>query len=220
MCQVFILSGDSPVWPNELTAGGGWLQTIQVPMWATEMRALLPSFLRPFEAGPHPKLTVGAAQVLRLGASTAGLPGNASMPLRARALQDDCPAASANEAPCLHVLVVNVLADTPVAFTVEVESPATVASVTGQHMSAGGPGINATRLFDDGYNVSLGFKGNTIILSDFIGPGDTNIYEIGCTGPKPRPTAGPGGRTISPPWLPCANRRVSCWDHTSQCSGV
>ena len=29
---------------------GGWVQTVQVPLWAAEMRAMLPSFLRPFEA--------------------------------------------------------------------------------------------------------------------------------------------------------------------------
>ena len=41
--------------------------------------------------------------------------------------------------------------------------------------------VNATRLFDDGYNVSLGVRGEgTVVLDDFIGPGDTNIYEVGC----------------------------------------
>ena len=119
-------------------------------------------------------------------------------------------------------ILFNVLADTPVAFTVDVESPETVAvaSATNQDTNSGAAVINATRLFDDGYNVTLGFNGTKIILSDFIGPGDTNIYEIGCTGPRPRPIAGPSGRTISPPWSPCANRRAICRDHTSQCSGV
>lgn len=239
---VFILQGSSGVWPNELTPGGGWRQTIQVPLWASEMRALLPSFLRPFEAGPHPTLTVTSATLLRPTASIVGLPGNATNPLRARALQDYCPnsataeirvasdnARREHEMPCLHVVVVNVLEDTPVSFSIEVESPptaaaikryqqqqATVSSAEAQLLGV----LNATRLFDDGYNVTLGFRDNFIVLADYVGPGDTNIYEIGCDGPKPKQIAGPGGRTISPEWEPCANRRETCWDHTSQCSGV
>ncbi len=131
--------------------------------------------------------------------------------------------------PCLHVIVVNVLEDTPVSFEIEVESPPTAAIISRyQHHQATVSNaeaqlhavVNATRLFDDGYNVTLGFRGTWIVLVDYIGPGDTNIYEIGCDGPKPKPIVGPGGRTLSPAWQPCANRRVTCWDHTSQCSGV
>ena len=82
------------------------------------------------------------------------------MPLRARALEEDCPAATSTAVPCLHVIIVNVLADTPVSFTVEVLSPKTAAAIS-QLQASGAAGHsgsvhNATRLFDDGYNVTLG----------------------------------------------------------------
>eukprot|EP01044_Picomonas_judraskeda_P006308 COSAG03_NODE_623_length_6665_cov_3.515230_7_plen_60_part_00 len=48
------------------------MQTIQVPIWATQMRSLLPSFLRPFEATPHPKINLTSARPLLATASTAG----------------------------------------------------------------------------------------------------------------------------------------------------
>jgi|EP01047_Picozoa_sp_COSAG01_P071673 hypothetical protein len=76
--------------------------------------------------------------------------------------------------------------------------------------------INATRLFEGGYNVSLGFRDSWLTLSDFVAPGDTNIYEVGCEGPRPRVLLDGS----SEPWEACANRRVQCWDHTSECSGV
>jgi hypothetical protein len=68
--------------------------------------------------------------------------------------------------PCLHVIIVNVLADTPVSFTVEVLSPKTAAAIS-QLQASGAAGhsgsvLNATRLFDDGYNVTLG-KSNQVL---------------------------------------------------------
>ena len=51
-------------------------------------------------------------------------------------------------------------------------------------------------------------------LSDFIGPGQTLIFELGCNGPRElTPGAGRGTGTdeyTQPPWLSCANRRVQC----------
>jgi hypothetical protein len=196
-------------------AGGGWLQTIQVPIWAEEMRWLLPSFLRPFEAGPHPSFNITTAKLLRPSASTAGLPGTSMMPLRAKVFEEGpCPM------PCLHIVVVNVLEDTPVAFTIEVEAPG-VAALVGPHGKLKGHQVvNASRLFDGGYNTSLGFRGDTVVtLEDFIGPGDTNIYEVGCEGPRPNLKEGNDDGS-NPPWEACANRRVMCWDHTHECSGV
>ena len=197
-----------------MVPGGGWLQTIQLPIWAEEMRWLLPSFLRPFEAGPHPAFNVTSTKLLRPTASTSGLPGDSLMPLRARVWEEGpCPTPT----PCLHIIVVNVLEDTPVAFTIEVESPAVarMAARDGESTSVGV--INATRLFDDGYNISLGVRGGTtIILQDFLGPGDTSIYEVGCEGPRPKERIDGS----NPPWEACANRRVMCWDHSRECTGI
>jgi len=207
---VFILSPTGG-WESPLTPGGGWLQNVQVAIWAEEMRSLLPSFLRPFEQGPHPASNVSFAKALR--PVQAALPGTAATPLRAQAYQEECP----TPMPCLHMVVVNLLPDTPVQFTIDVESPA--AAEFARRLAApeaGAPQVlNATRLFDDGYNTTLGFSGDLIVLSDFIGPGNTNVYEIGCDGAKPEPTAFMSAKQVD--WQPCANRRVQCWDHTSQC---
>lgn len=116
---VFILQPVGPTgWENAVTRGGGWLQTVQIPIWAEQVRWLLPSFLRPFEAGAHPAINVSSARLLRPTAATSGLPGSDASPIRAGAWEEaPCPT------PCLHIIAVNVLQDTPVAFTVELESP-------------------------------------------------------------------------------------------------
>jgi hypothetical protein len=203
-------------WPSPLIPGGGWVQTIQVGIFAEQLKALLPSFLRPFELGPHPALTVTASKMLRPSASTAGLPGTVPVPIRARAWEEGPCAKAASS--CLHVVVVNVLEDAPVQYTVEIESPKTVAEAMRRRggSEAGVTTINATRLFDAGYNVSLVFVGDKIVLEDFLGPGDVAIFEIGCEGPKP--TMGSDG--VWSAWEPCANRRVQCWDHYGPCTGV
>jgi hypothetical protein len=208
---VFLLQSTGG-WLGPNTLGGGWQQTIQVAIWATQMRSLLPSFLRPFEASPHPTVNLTDVKRLLPAASTVGLPGTARMPVRARAwVEGPCPG---TPMPCIHVIAVNVLADTPVEYTARVSSPE-VSRLAALHHEAG-VGINATRLFDASYNISLGFYGNDMILHDFIPAGEANVYEIGCTGPKPRER----NDGSSPPWQRCANRRVLCWDHNAQCAGA
>jgi hypothetical protein len=202
-------------WPSPLIAGGGWSNTIQVALFVEQLTALLPSFLRPFEHGPHPVLTVTAAKMLRPNADIAGLPGTVPVPLRARAWEEgQCPGAAAS---CVHVIVVNLLESTPVQYTVEIVSPATMAEARRHNDgSTAAATINATRLFDAGYNISLGIVGDKIVLEDYLGPGDVAIFEIGCAGPKPRM----GDDGVWSAWEPCANRRVRCWDHYAECSDV
>ena len=285
---VFVLDTRSPKvgnssfqkWPSPLNTGGGWPQTIQLGLFVGQLTALLPSFLRPFENGPHPILTVVAAKMLRPNADTTGLPGTVPVPVRVRAWEEG-PCADV-AASCLHVIVVNVLHTTPVRYTVEIESPAMVAEARQRHAAAPHGGyaraaspppstrfffrfsvcvrggwnaqtwvlisvrvhsvygtrvntalfMRASRLqksrrhcndnsddderdaglFDAGYNVSLGLVGNKIVMEDYLGPGDVAI----CEGPKP--TMGTDG--VWSAWEPCANRRVKCWDHYSECSGV
>ena len=221
---VFILQSQE-AWPgpNAAGSGGGWEQEIQVPLWAAEMRQLLPSFLKPFEAGLHPSATVSESRLL-VPTALAPLPGEHHQPLRVRAWDEGrCPT---TPIPCMHVVVVNTLEGSPVEFTVLVDSPATAAPWPWWRSGTNGSGaaaqqvapgaiINATRLFDYSYNVTLGFNGSKLVLHDWVGAGDVAVYEIGCTGPKPKER----NDGSSPPWEPCANRRVTCWDHTSQCAG-
>lgn len=72
--------------------------------------------------------------------------------------------------------------------------------------------MQATALFETGgYNVTVDQNG---LLSDFVGPGQSLIYELGCNGPRQlEPGAGrePGAEAWEQPqWLSCANRRVQC----------
>ena len=194
------------------------MQTIQVPIWATQMRALLPSFLRPFEATPHPKINLTSARPLLATASTARLPGEAHSPVRARAwVEGPCNSSgssvrgvasqvAAKPAPCIHVIVVNVLVDTPVEYTARVNSASAA-------VLAAEEGLNATRLFDASYNITLEVDHDDLILHDIVPAGEANVYEIGCTGPRPHER----NDGSSPPWEECANRRVLCWDHAAQC---
>ncbi len=204
--MVFLLQSTGG-WLGPNTLGGGWQQTIQVAIWATQMRSLLPSFLRPFEASPHPTVNLTSVRRLLPDASTASLPGTAKTPVRAKAwVEAPCP----TPMPCIHVIVVNILADSPVEYTARVSSPAGFKLAALQYEQGS---INATRLFDASYNITLGFDGDDIILHDFIPAGEANVYEIGCTGPKPHER----NDGSSPPWQACANRRVLCWDHSKQC---
>eukprot|EP01051_Picozoa_sp_SAG22_P004057 SAG22_NODE_209_length_15177_cov_9.282995_7_plen_329_part_00 len=208
---VFLLQSTGS-WLGPNTLGGGWQQTIQVAIWATQMRSLLPSFLRPFEASPHPTINITSVKRLLPAASTAGLPGTAQMPVRARAwVEGPCPT---TPMPCIHVIVVNVLTDTPVEYTARVHSPEAAMVVTEGLRS--GVVVNATRLYDASYNISLSFDGPDLIVHDFIPAGEANVYEIGCSGPKPHER----NDGTSPPWRACANRRVLCWDHDAQCAGA
>ena len=218
---VFLLQSTGP-WLGPNTLGGGWQQTIQVAIWATQMRSLLPSFLRPFEASPHPNVNITSARPLLATASTATLPGTAHSPVRARAwVEGPCnnthsgsSGADAGTAglgrvetvPCIHLIVVNVLVDTAVEYTARVYGSSATALAATQD-------LNATRLFDASYNISLVSDHGDLILHDVVPAGEANVYEIGCTGPKPHER----NDGSSPPWEACANRRVLCWDHSSQC---
>lgn len=214
---VFLLQSTGE-WLGPNTLGGGWQQTIQLAIFATQMRSLLPSFLRPFENGPHTAtLNITSARMLRPTASIAGmpgLPGSSLTPVRARVWVED-PCAT----PCMHLIVVNVLDDTPVEFTAQLHSPALAAHARESGGNAAAmAALNATRLFDADYNITLrvctsGGGESCMTLTDFVPPGEANVYEIGCTGPRPKER----NDGTSPPWQTCANRRVLCWDHSSQC---
>ena len=69
--------------------------------------------------------------------------------------------------------------------------------------------MQASALFEaGGYNRTVDPTGR---MSDFIGPGQTLIYELGCNGPRHlAPGAGRAGPYTEPAWSSCANRRVHC----------
>jgi hypothetical protein len=146
---------------------------------------------------------------MRNAASQAGITGGL---VRARAwVEPGCSTL------CSHVIVVNLDRESPVQFTL---------SLTGlklqQTIDSGGRSavVNASRIFDAGYNVTLTHVSeSSATLSDFLAPDSANVYEIGCDGSRPTLCTDPvtakpcddhrswNGSALD--WT-CASRRVLC----------
>lgn len=163
--------------PPATTLGGGWLQSMVPVTWGQQARALAPSFKAPFGSVPRLNITV-TSSVLMHPPPSAGRPGATS--IRARAWAEPC------ESICAHLIVVNIDQQSPAQFSLQ---------LGGLDLPA--QGVNATRLFTASYNVTLSASGE---LRDWVGAGESNVYEIGCALPK----------NVSADWKACGSRRVTC----------
>jgi hypothetical protein len=161
---------------------GGWLQTVQVPIWGGEVASLAPSLLAPFGSVPDLHVTIIAGDSLRPHGVIRG------PVVRANAWMEPC------ENLCAHIAVASFDQDSPAQFSVRIDG-----------LPLTHTGTNATRLFDASYNVTIGADGT---LSDWIGAGAVHIYEIGCDGPRPSVQMRTGAKGM--PWAACANRRLTC----------
>ena len=139
-----------------------------------------PSFKAPFGVAPALSVAVDTVERFHSARSLAGQQENSGASIRARAWGEDC------KSVCAHLLVVNIDQSSPASFTLSVHGLPQLPMA----------GINATRLFSASYNVTLSATG---ALTDWIGAGDTNVYEIGCEEPKE-----------ANGWRACSNRRVVC----------
>eukprot|EP00039_Didymoeca_costata_P017633 m.326957 g.326957 ORF g.326957 m.326957 type:complete len:686 (-) comp16563_c0_seq2:5534-7591(-) len=176
---VFVLQ--SATWlPVDSTPGGGWLQTMAVPIWAAHVHTLMPSFQMTFSSPiKQPEPVIISSETL--SRASIGSKGQ-SRAIRVAAWQEGpC------ETECVHVAVVNVDVENFVQFTISLGWAAGVGKM-----------YNASRLFDAEYNVTVTTDNK---MSDIISPGDVHVYEIGCTGAKPK---------VGEDWQACANRRVLC----------
>jgi hypothetical protein len=135
---------------------GGWLQTIEASKWAAHVRALMPSVLPTF--GSVPAATASVVEATALTPSAEAPPGLVGPLIRAALWPEPCPTT------CAHVVVVNFHQRSFVLFSIQL-----------QGLNAGTLPDNATRLFDASYNVTVGADGT---LTDYIGPGDTSVYEV------------------------------------------
>lgn len=166
----------------EVTAGGGWLQTIVPTTWGQQARALQASFKAPFGSVP-----AATAAVISSSSMHPGTAANMAMikasggPIKARVWVEPC------ESTCAHLVVVNINQQSPAQFELQ---------LSGLRLPQK-EGINASRLFTASYNVTLSASG---VLRDWIGAGESNVYEIGCDVPK-NATGG---------WKACGSRRVTC----------
>ena len=186
MIYQLVFQIEFPEWQPASGPSAGWLQTVQVPIWGAEVAALAPGILAPF--GSVPQLEVVVVEGTPLRQVT---PRVINGPvIRAHAWMEPCADL------CAHIVVASFDQGAPAQFTVRVEG-------MGDMLPA--DGIDATRLFDASYNVTLESDGS---LHDHIGAGATNVYEVGCHGPRPavQMTAHPVGAA----WQACANRRLTC----------
>lgn len=187
---------------------GGWLQTVEAARAGSEIRQLWPSLAPPFgQFLPEPvhRVEVRSAVLLRAGAAPA------AAPVRVRAWPELCSHVTNSSGICVHVVAVNLIADSAVACSFALVLDAIEADYGGPSaLPADWLPAQASRLFGGGgYNVSLGPTG---AFSDVIGAGDTAVYEIGCNGPRPSAWSSVSHthNSTAGRWLPCANRRVGC----------
>jgi hypothetical protein len=162
---------------------GGWLQTIAVQQWAAEAQALAPSLFPEFGASPPQAdelVRVTSERLLRADVTPQ------AHPVRARSWQERCGVETNSSGFCVHIVVVNLVQDSPASFTLNL----TLSEKTlGAHHHALPSPLVASRLFESGgYDVKvscLTAECDSGTIVDWVGASETVVYEIGCNGPRP-----------------------------------
>ena len=106
---------DSP----DVSRMGGWLQTIAVQQWGAEANALAPSLFPEFGSSPplaDSLVNVESERVLRADVTPE------THPVRARSWQERCGPATNSSGICVHIVVVNLVQDSPATFTIKLVS--------------------------------------------------------------------------------------------------
>ena len=160
-----------------------WSQEAAVHNWMAHARALAPSLHAPVTL-TVPAVTLIEFTPLRLPMGGGGDPYEPRM----RVWREECASV------CMHLLVANVMTHTPLYFKAQLDGWQEILS----QQTATSRTSNATRIFDAQYTIPISIAGE---LDDWIDAGSTNVYEIGCDGP--RPVAGAQ-------WRECSNRRGLC----------
>jgi hypothetical protein len=153
--------------------------------WMAHARALAPSLHAPITL-IVPDVALKAFTPLRLPMGGGGDPYEPRM----RVWREDCSAV------CLHLVVANVMTHTPVHFSAQLGGAGWQAIVEQEAATSGIS--NATRIFESQYTIPISSTGE---LDDWIDAGSTNVYEIGCNGPRP---------VASEQWQECSSRRGHC----------
>jgi hypothetical protein len=153
-------------------------------------------------------------------------------PVRARSWQERCGPETNSSGICVHIVVVNLVQDSPASFSLRLTLNAQTLGV-GEGLQELLPSpLVASRLFESGgYDVKVNLKTNVNVscvddadgcggsvdgggvglLEDWVGAGETVVYELGCNGPRPTADdAGSDGGGGGGGWSSCADRRVAC----------
>lgn len=156
----FVLGAQTPLWStvDELTR------------FASHVHELGHSLHRPFGSSPHP-----TASILSTTPSAAVIETKKDYePLRIRAWRETVPGESNG---CVHIVVVNIWTGGAVQFTAMLEGLQPVFPGF-KWPCSGYSACEATRLFAPGPSLNITEGG--ILAEDFIGPGQTTHYRIGC----------------------------------------
>lgn len=114
----FVLEANAWATP-QASRMGGWLQTIAVQQWGAEANALAPSLFPVFGASPplaDSLVHVESERVLRADVTPE------AHPVRARSWQERCGPATNSSGICVHIVVVNLVQDSPATFTLKLVS--------------------------------------------------------------------------------------------------
>ena len=199
----FVLLANSWSAPGK-SADDGWLQTVAVASWAQEARMLAPSLNPAFGVQSEAALVV-VSNASRLAAGGSSLPPQSV--IRARGWHEECTAETNSSGICMHIVAVNLMRDSPAGFTLTV----TVPGYAEYERHTGNPPYPApaSRLFGNGgYDVAIECGGVNCTegrLEDFVGAGETVVYEVGCRGPR---FAEPPRGVNRLDFQRCADRRV------------
>jgi hypothetical protein len=141
-----------------------WMLYMQVEMYSAKARAILPSLYAPFGL-PQPEATLANVSYM-LPLVYPGMPAGRRFGVRAWRQET-------TTGWCGHLLVVSSAQATSAQFTVKLAGSFPV----GDRKF----GVSALRLFDANYKVNISNDG---LLTDWIGPADHSIYQLGECGRK------------------------------------
>jgi hypothetical protein len=162
----------SDMWDQLTFIGGSPIETSVSAAAARQMHELRPAFRRRFGSLQEKRATV-AVKVATPGGdcfaqhdvATADQPGG---PLRAAVWTEAAPAGNAS-AVCAHIVVINTALTATYAFIATLDWP---------EQQKQEQQLTAVRLFAAGPTLNVSSSG--ILGADFIAPGATNVYRIGC----------------------------------------
>ena len=215
----FTLGGNA--WaPPDWSVDDGWLDNIAVQGWAVEAKMLAPSLMPLFGSDALngtdvDMVTVQSAELLSVrtqdckpSEQDCSPSGWATSPVVARGFAEDCNSATNTSGVCAHVVVMNLAKTSPAKFALSVRLPGAPDA-----SNATQPPLVSRLFANGGYDVDFKCGPDCIegVIEDWLGAGDTVVYEIGCSGAR---------ATRGQPWQSCSNRRVSCSDFMWGCSHV
>eukprot|EP01051_Picozoa_sp_SAG22_P010777 SAG22_NODE_990_length_6131_cov_3.233588_3_plen_406_part_00 len=162
------------MWDQLIFIGGDAAWTGVAASVATRMQELRPAFRRKFGSGPRAAISVqlraeqGSSCLVQHDEASEKLAGG---PLRAAVWTEQIPGNAT--AVCASIVVINTALTATYAFTGNISGIPALAN----NPAASFP-MRAERMFEHGAALNLSQTGQ--LTADYIGPGATHVYRVGC----------------------------------------